>query len=458
MEFLPSVLGRQRSLWYADCATTILKQEMELRARFPELLSPQTLFGLIGTGIGIWRWWESREARLFRHFERMIEGQEAQLVKARSDLIDVMIRPGPGLLIRPPVFAEKALRLILARRKWRSALSVLAVAQGVDAKLQAAIGTCDRKVSACIRRRPQGALGLGRCGQAACWAVWRSRAAFQFHGSRASIWCAHHKRLAFFRQEIASAHLIQGALAAARAAKSREAHERQRLDQDALDQFRKVLSVPGHKEDLAALELMAHQLRRIDGQSQAAVDAYLAVIDTFQGQPASPSRNLLLARAKRSLAILRYPNSPGIAQGLLADAIELLVEFGPPRDRDLLELVETVHLDSIARLRLRMKVLGPQQLSLAQGHYRDLLRSLRSRRRGLFKWMTKEGKFSGHRVAELRTRAQLRPCSGRAPDELEQQAAGAAYCQPIERTRNTKPQPYAMVLAIRALTKLRASV
>ena len=28
-----------------------------------------------------------------------------------------------------------------------------------------------------------------RCGQAACWAVWLSRAVFQFQGSRASIWC-----------------------------------------------------------------------------------------------------------------------------------------------------------------------------------------------------------------------------------------------------------------------------
>ena len=49
---------------------------------------------------------------------------------------------------------------------------------------------------------------------------------------------------------------------------------------------------------------------------------------------------------------------------------------------------------------------GPQQLSLAQGHYRDLLRSLRSRRKGLFKWMTTEGKFAGHRVVELRARAK----------------------------------------------------
>src|SRR5262245_42674409 len=81
------------------------RRVVELRSRYPELLSLQTLFGLIGTGLGVWKWWESREARLFGHFERMIEGQEARLVKARSDLVDVMVRPGPGLLIRPPLFA-----------------------------------------------------------------------------------------------------------------------------------------------------------------------------------------------------------------------------------------------------------------------------------------------------------------------------------------------------------------
>jgi hypothetical protein len=51
----------------------------------------------------------------------------------------------------------------------------------------------ERRPVVSIRRRPQGALAgsrwQGRCGQAACWAVWLSRAAFQFQGSRAWIWC-----------------------------------------------------------------------------------------------------------------------------------------------------------------------------------------------------------------------------------------------------------------------------
>lgn len=335
----------------------------DLQSKYPQLLSPQTLFGLVGTGLAVWRWWEGREANLYRRFERMIERNEAELVKARSDLLDVVNRPGPGLLVRPPVFAERPLRQVLSRRKWHPS-SLARIGQATDRRLESAIRTCDRKVS------------------------------------------AHQDRLGFFRQQIASARLIQGAIAAVRAARSQEEHRQQRLDQEALDHFRAVLALPGHQEDVAALELVAHQLARLDGASQSTVDAYLAVIQRLEGQQPSPRRNLILARAKRCLAVLRYPTAPGTAQGLLSDAIELLTEFGPPRDRDFLELADTVHLDGIARLRLNMIVMGPQQLSLAQGHYRDLIRSVRARRRGLFRWMSREKRFSGHRIAELQARAE----------------------------------------------------
>ncbi|MBX9588197.1 MAG: hypothetical protein K2X43_02760 [Hyphomonadaceae bacterium] len=335
----------------------------ELQARHPQLLSPQTFFGLLASGLAIWKWWEAREANLFKHFEAMIERNEAQLIKARSDLLDVMNRPGPGLLMRLPIFIEKALRLALTRRKWHPT-SLFPLGQAIDRRLESTILRCDRKVS------------------------------------------AHLGRLALFRQQIASARLMQGALAAGRAASSREEHKRQELNQDALDHFRAVLALPGHQEDLAALELIAHQLARLDQRSQSAANAYLAVIDALEGEPESPSRNLVLARAKRCLAILRYASAPGTANALLVQASTLLTQFGPPRDRDLLELAETVHLEAITRFRLGMGVMGPKRLSQAQGHYRDLLRSLQSRRRGLFQWMLQTRRFAGHRVAELRGRAK----------------------------------------------------
>ena len=130
---------------------------VSIQAEYPQLLSMQTLFGLLGTGVGVWKWWEGREGNLFRRFESMIQRQEARLVRACSDLLDIMNRPGPGAVIRAPLFVEKTLRLVLTRRKWHSA-SLRPVAQATDRRLEAALRTCDRKVTAHLDR-----LGLFRC-------------------------------------------------------------------------------------------------------------------------------------------------------------------------------------------------------------------------------------------------------------------------------------------------------
>jgi hypothetical protein len=96
----------------------------------------------------------------------------------------------------------------------------------------------------------------------------------------------------------------------------------------------------------------------------------------------------------------------GLLKSLLNEAIQLLTKFGPPRDWDFLELADCYRLEGIAHLKLDHNLLGPQQLGLAQGHYRDLIRSLRQRWRALFKWMLRERRFSGHRVAEPEARAK----------------------------------------------------
>ena len=151
----------------------------------------------------------------------MIARDEAQLVKARNDLLDVMFRPGPGVHIRPPLFAEKALRLVLLRRRWHPS-SLVRVSNKINQRLERAVETGNRKVS------------------------------------------AHQARLSFYRQEIASARLVQGAIAASRAAYSVELHEKQQAGQEAIDRFNAVLALPGHEHDATALELVAHQLSHID--------------------------------------------------------------------------------------------------------------------------------------------------------------------------------------------------
>lgn len=144
---------------------------------------------------------------------------------------------------------------------------------------------------------------------------------------------------------------------------------------------------------------------QMEPQAVATINAHTSTIGALDVLPASPKRNLTLARAQRSLATLRYPSAPGVANGLLVQASFLLTQFGPRRDRDLLELAETLTLEGIARYRLGMVVLGPQRLSEAHGHYGDLLRSLKARRKGLFDWMFRTRRYAGHRVKELRQRA-----------------------------------------------------
>jgi hypothetical protein len=293
----------------------------------------------------------------------MIARNEAELVKSRDDLLDVMTRPGPGVRIRPPLFIAGTLRRVLKRRRWHPS-SLLPIPQRLDATLERAMATSTRKVA------------------------------------------AHQARLSLFRGEIAAARCIQGALAAGRAAQASELADQQSLDQEALDHFRAAVVLSGRAEDTVARELLAHQVMRTYGGGQQAIEAFEALVEILGNREETPPRNHALARAKRGLAILIYLNAPGKAQDNLTEAVDLMMDFGPPRDRDLLELADTLYLEGLARLRRGATVIGPEQLRLALAHYRGLLRHLEARKRGLFHWMRLRKTYSGHRVAELRQRAE----------------------------------------------------
>ena len=336
----------------------------EFQARYPQLFSPQTLIGLAGTALAIWKWWEAREANLFRRFEEMIARNESQLVKARNDLLDVMIRPGPGLVIKQSLFVGDDLRSVLARRKWHPK-SLLPIGQDLDERLEQAVRTSEIKAA------------------------------------------AHLQRLSLFRAEIASARLIQGAVATGRAVQEDKLFKRQALELEAFDRFREVLALPGHREDPVGLELLAHQLARIeDADDQRTKGAYQRLIGVLLRLEETYSRNLALARAKHGLAILQYPIAPMAARDDLSEAISFLMRVGPPRDRHMLELARLTYLSGVTYLRLGATQKGPTQLRLAEGYYRNLIRSLRSRRGGLFRWMFETRRFTGHRTTELLVKAE----------------------------------------------------
>ena len=51
-----------------------------------------------------------------------------------------------------------------------------------------------------------------------------------------------------------------------------------------VDRFRLVLGTPGHQDDLAAHELIAHQLARLN-QNELSDSAYTRLIELLEAQP-----------------------------------------------------------------------------------------------------------------------------------------------------------------------------
>src|SRR5262249_28492263 len=98
--------------------------------------------------------------------------------------------------------------------------------------------------------------------------------------------------------QMASAHMLKGAIAAARASQLRHGPQQIDLDDRALIQFRTVLQVHDYERDVQAKEYEAHQLRKL-GHLAEADDAYEQLEALTAWISDERMRNLTLARAKR---------------------------------------------------------------------------------------------------------------------------------------------------------------
>ena len=103
--------------WVSGFSSWIIGLASAAFRDFWQLFTIQNLATLLSTGFAIWKWWEAREVNLFLRFERMISRYEHQLVRVRSDLLDVINRPGPGVLIRTPALHEREASSCLAATK-----------------------------------------------------------------------------------------------------------------------------------------------------------------------------------------------------------------------------------------------------------------------------------------------------------------------------------------------------
>ena len=219
---------------------------------------------LFGIAMAAWRWWDRRETVVWRRAMRLLadEGRYVQDCCRRS--LAAILYPGPATLVQRPTFAVPALRRIFARRWWS------------PPRLSGPI----RWAESLLRRTH-----------------------IQLDDKDDTI--TLHRSFAIAQRY--SAHILQGALAAARAI-GKDGQERNRLNQSALDRFDAALGLDGKGSDAVVLELRCLQLRKLERVDDASAElARLEALLLGQLQAVTPlapvdRRSLLI----QLLRIVRY--------------------------------------------------------------------------------------------------------------------------------------------------------
>lgn len=306
----------------------------------------EKLFGLAGFSFGVWRWWYYRESVLHKRLQEYLTEQDQRLRHARSDVIEAIMRPGPKRQFTDPLFVVPPLRRVLRRRRWHALIGVGTVETQADRSLDRALREIDRRLGIAV-------------------------------GALTSL-----------RSQMASAYLLKGAIASARASRVRDVFRRTDLDDRALIQFRTALQVHDYERDVQAKEYEAHQLLRLG--HLAAADAAYAQLEAFTAWISDDrTRNLTLARAKKCRAQIaqaeaisacaaglqattRSPGAIALMNGATG-ALALRAPFAPFRTWDALEQGEMHYVSAFVCHHWGAVQQEPTQLSFADTTFRQIL-------------------------------------------------------------------------------------
>jgi len=209
---------------------------------------------------GVWRWWVYREGILHRRLVEYINESDARLPGTSAAAVEAILRPGRTVSVPRPSFAHE-LNRILVQMGWAG-------------------GVIDRM------------LGGTRIEQRSRWRLLRERRRLL---NRHAVAVRAEKSL---QAQMAHIHLISGAIAAAKARRSRNKQGAARYDEAALREFRAVLQVPGFQRNIAAKENEAFHLLRL-GKLDLAFSAYDDLERFAADLPMARERDLLIARSMR---------------------------------------------------------------------------------------------------------------------------------------------------------------
>ena len=220
------------------------------------LANVQAIVGLGGFSFGVWKWWYFRERVLHKRLREYLQHQDQKLLDARSYVLEALYRPTAVRSFAEPLFAVCPLRRVLRRRGWSSILGILKLETGADHLLNKALRRIESRLEAA------------------------------------------DGQIAALQRQQASAHLLKGAIASARAGSPPSRTDSTKFDYRSLDAFRAALQVRGHEADMELLEYEAHQLRKL-GYLDDADRRYASLEERALTIAASRERDLFLARVKR---------------------------------------------------------------------------------------------------------------------------------------------------------------
>jgi hypothetical protein len=327
----------------------------------------QSLIALGSLSFAIWKWVRYREGALFSRLKDQVADTVSGLRVGRTNLLGIVCRPTPGQSPSAPLFIEDDIRRVLLRRSWWRVLN------------RDPMTSTDRRLTRVLRE----------IDKQLAWT---------------------EMRLALFREQRATVHLIRGAIASARSERAGTAKGWWKTNNEALAHFRDALGVPGCDKDIGALEYKAHQLRKL-GHLEGALVSYGELENAVSALEPSIEKAVLLARALRYRAEinqLQAPPSLGVANRLLSLALDALAPYAPLVERDLLDQAEMHELQGCVRFGLNFNDAARESLSAAQGDYQRIIDSFEERQhrvRRALHWLRSVFRDDGS--SEIRRAAEL---------------------------------------------------
>lgn len=256
--------------------------------------------------------WNYRESVLHKRLAEYLAEEDQRLKNAATHAVEALFRPGPRRKFEEPLFAVDTLRSVLRRLGWNSRLAFWRREVDADRLLdQALIAVEKHMVTA-------------------------------------------GKTLRCFTDQKATALLLKGAIASARAPHTHSKAQAAAFDDAALGQFRLVLEIPEHRHNVQAQEYEAHQLRKL-GDLDGAEDAYKKLEVIAATLENRRDRNLTVARSKRHRAQIAQATAPAgsvTARDFIVDAQNLRSQLGPHREWDAIEHGDVHYVGAYIRSRL----------------------------------------------------------------------------------------------------------